>query len=254
MVIVPVLLAPFMMASATMVERRLGPSAAGWVAALPVGFAIAVVAVSLDAGGRAASTMALSAATHVPAQLCFAVVFAAVLARRGVLVGLAAGALAYLAASLLLAPLPTLLAVALAIPAFRLAPRMIAANRPRVGSPRRWAITAMTCAAASAVVGAAVLTSRVAGPATAGAVAAFPTVTTTLAIAVVARDGRRAGAHVCAGLTRSLPCYLTFCIVVVATEPRVGLLATVAALLGCVITGRLTWRSVPVAPHPATAS
>jgi hypothetical protein len=247
MVVVSVLLVPFVVASATIVERRLGPSAAGWMVALPVGFAVAVVAVSVDAGGRAASTMALSAAAHVPAQACFAVVFAAVLTRRGLLAGLGAGALAYLAASLLLAPLPTLLAVALAMPALRLAPRMIAANRPRVGSPRRWPTTALTCAAASVVVAMAVLTSQVAGPATAGAVAAFPTVTTTLAVAVVARDGRRAGAHVCAGLTRSLPCYLAFCLLVVATEPRLGPLATAVAVVGCAITCGLTWRSVPLA-------
>jgi hypothetical protein len=248
MVVLCALCAPLMLASATMVERRLGPSAGGFVAALPGGFAVAVVAVSLDAGGRAASTMALSAGTHVPAQLCFAVVFAGVSQVRGLPAGLPAGVLAYVVASLLLAPLPTLLALALAVPAFAVGPRMIAANRPRAGSPRRWSATAMTCAAASIVAATAVLTSRLAGPATAGAVAAFPTVTTTLAVSVMARDGRRAGAHVCGGLVRSLPCYLTFCILVVATEPRIGPLATAAALLGCGISGRLTWRSVRVGP------
>jgi hypothetical protein len=250
MLLAAILLAPLMMATATRVERRLGPSAAGWLVALPLGFAVAVVAVGIDAGGRAASTMALSAGAHVPGQLCFAVVFAGVLTRRGLLPGLAAGTLAYVAACLLLAPVPTVAAVALAIPAFRLAPRMIAANRPQPGSSRPWPTTAMTCAAASVVVAAAVLTSRVVGPAAAGALAAFPTVTTTLAVAVVARDGRWAGAHVCAGLTRSLPCYLTFCVLVVATEPPLGPLATVAGLMGCVGIGRCTWRSVPVTDPP----
>ena len=247
MVVVPMLVVPFVVAAASLVERRLGPSAAGWLVALPIGFAVAVVAVGIDAGGRAASTMALSAAAHVPAQACFAVVFAAALARRGLFRGLGAGAQAYLVAALLLAPLPMPLAVALSIPALGLARRMIAASRPQVGSPRRWPTTAMTCAAASVVVAVAVLTSQLAGPATAGAVAAFPTVTTTLAVAVVARDGRRAGVHVCVGLTRSLPCYLAFCLLVVAAEPRVGLLATAVAVLGCVVTGGLTWRSVPLA-------
>jgi hypothetical protein len=252
-VVVSLALAPLLMVCATSVERRLGPSAGGWVAALPIGFAIAVIAVTLDAGGRAASTMALSAATHVPAQVCFAVVFAAILARHGLLLGAASGAVAYLAASLLLATLATSLAVALAIPSLILAPRLITANRPKPASPRRWSATAMTCAAASVVVGLAVATSRLAGPETAGAVAAFPTVTTTLAVAVVARDGWRAGAHVCAGLARSLPCYLTFCLVIVAAEPRTGLLATGIALLACVIAGRVTWRFVPVASSTAPA-
>jgi hypothetical protein len=254
MVVISILLAPLIMALATMVERRLGPSAAGWVAALPVGFAVAVSAVTLDAGTRAASTMALSAATHVPGQLCFAVAFAAVLRRRGLAAGVTAGALAYVAVSLLLAPLPIALVLALALSALPLAPRLITAKRPQRGSPRPWSTTAMTCAAASVVVAVTVLTSRAAGPASAGALAAFPTVTTTLAVAVVARDGRRAGAHVCAGLTRGLPCYLTFCMVIVFAEPLIGLLAAIVAMLGCVVTGSATWRSVPLASPPATAA
>jgi hypothetical protein len=83
-------------------------------------------------------------------------------------------------------------------------------------------------------------------------VAAFPTVTTTLAVAVALHDGTRAGAHVCAGLARSLPCYLTFCLVVVAAEPRAGVLAVAIALAGCALAGGLTWRSVPLAPRPAS--
>ncbi len=50
--------------------------------------------------------MALSAATHVPAQVAFAVVFAGVLIRRGLVPGAAAGALAYVACSLALAECP----------------------------------------------------------------------------------------------------------------------------------------------------
>jgi hypothetical protein len=104
----------------------------------------------------------------------------------------------------------------------------------------------MTCLASGVVVGAAVVVSRIADPAMAGAVAAFPTVTATLAVAVAVVDGRRAGAHVCAGLTRSLPCYLTFCLVVAAAEPRLGLLAVVVGLASCGVAGIVTWRSVPV--------
>jgi hypothetical protein len=42
-----------------------------------------------------------------------------------------------------------------------------------------------------------------------GAVAALPTVSTTLAVAIVARDGAQAGGHALSGLVRSLPSYLT---------------------------------------------
>jgi hypothetical protein len=253
MVFISLLIAALVMATAALVERRLGPSAAGWVAALPVSFAVAVLAVTFDAGDQTARTMALSAATHVPAQVIFAVVFAAVLTRRGLLIGGAAGTLAYLACSIGLAGAPHLLAVAAAIPALALAPRLIEASRPRVGSPPGWPTTAMTCAAASIIVAAAVLTSRFAGPVTAGAAAAFPTLSTTLVVAVVTRDGSLAGAHALLGLIRSLPCYLTFCLVVVLAVPSVGVAAIALALLGCLAAGRVTWQRIPLAPRVATA-
>jgi hypothetical protein len=112
--------------------------------------------------------MALSAATHVPAQVVFGVVFADVLMRRGLVLGAAAGALAYVACSITLADTPAALAVLFAIPVLAFAPRLMADGRPRLGSPRRWTTTALTCAAASLIVGAAVITSRLAGPEAAG--------------------------------------------------------------------------------------
>jgi hypothetical protein len=245
--------APVVMGAATLIERRLGPSAAGWVAALPISFAVAVLAVTLDAGAHTASTMALSAATHAPAQAAFAVVFAAVLTRRGLLLGCAAGTLAYVACSVGLAHVPTVLILGLAVPVLALAPRLISHSGPRIGSPRRWSATVLTCAAAPLIVAAAVLTSRAAGPVAAGAVAAFPTMSTTLAIALVARDGALAGAHALSGLIRSLPCYLTFCLVVVLGAPAASPPALALAVMACLATGHLTWRRVPRATSIATA-
>ena len=245
-------IAPLMLAATVLIERRLGPSAAGWIAALPVCFAVAVLAVTLDAGERTASTMALSAAAHVPAQVVFAAVFAAVLTRRGLLLGGAAGTLAYAACSLGIASVPNAVIVASAVPALALAPRLISHSRPRVGSPRGWPTTVLTCAAGSMIVAVAVLTSRIAGPVAAGAVAAFPTMSTTLVAAVVTRDGPLAGAHALAGLIRGLPCYLTFSLVVVLGAPSMGSPALALALLACLTTGHLTWRTVPRAPRVAT--
>lgn len=245
--------APAVMAAAGLVGRRLGPSAAGWVAALPISFAVAVLAVTLDAGPRTASTLALSAATHVPAQVAFGVAFAGVLLRGGVLAGIGAGTVAYVAGSLFLADMPAALAVATAVPVLALAPLLMTGGRPRPGSPGPRSTTALTCAAASAVVGAAVLTSRLAGPEVAGAVAAFPTLSATLAVAVVSCDGRRAGAHALAGLVRSLPCYLTFCLVVALAAAPVGAAAVALGLLACLAAAAATWRAVPVAGRPALA-
>ena len=251
MLLVPMLLAPLVVACATAIERRLGPSAAGWVAALPISFCVAVLAVTLDAGAGDAGTMALSAASHVPAQVAFGVVFAALLVRRGLPAGLAAGALAYLAGSVALADVPAALAVATALPVLALAPRLMDHGRPRLGAPRPRAATAIACAAASAIVAAAVLTSRLAGPEAAGAVAAFPTVSATLAIAVVSGSGRAAGAHALSGLVRSLPCYLAFCLAIALAAPAAGAAAIPLGLLACLAAAGATWRGVPVAPRAA---
>jgi len=252
-VLVSLLLAPALMAVAAAIGQRLGPSAAGWVAALPVSFASAVVAVTLDAGARPASTMALSAGTHVPAQIVFAVAFAGVLSRRGLLAGAAAAVVTYVACSVALSYVPDVIVVVAAIPALALAPRLLPAGRPSPASQTRRRATALTCAVSSLIVCAAVLTSRAVGPQAAGAVVAFPTMSTTLAVVLVTRDGRPAGAHALAGLVRSLPCYLVFCLVTVVATPTLGLAALALALPACVAAGRATWRGVPVAHQPSPA-
>jgi hypothetical protein len=87
--------------------------------------------------------------------------------------------------------------------------------------------------AASLIVVAAILTSRIAGPVAAGTVAAFPTMTMALVVAVVVRGGSTAGAQLLVGLVRSLPCYLTFCLVIVLALPALGLPAVGVALIAC---------------------
>jgi hypothetical protein len=252
-ILISLLIAPVVMAAAVSIERRLGPSAAGWVAALPVSFAVAVMAVTLDAGTGTASTMALSAATHVPAQVVFGIVFAAVLIRRGLALGTVAGALAYVVSSIVVADMPAALVVVSAIPVLAFAPRLMTAGRPRLGSPRSASTTVLTCASASLIVGATVVTSRLAGPQAAGAVLAFPTMSAMLAVTVVTRDGPLAGAHALTGLVRSLPCYLAFGVVVILAAPSIGLAAIALGLLACAAAARATWRGVPVVAQPALA-
>jgi hypothetical protein len=239
------------MALATLVERRVGPVAAGWIAGLPPSLAVAVGAISLDAGPDTARAVALSAATHVPAQIAFAVVFAAALTRRGLPAGGVAGCLAYLAASVAVAGVSDALALAVAIPALALAPRLMSAGAPRAGSKRGRLLSAVPCAVPMLIVAATVLINDLAGPAVAGAVAAFPTLSATLAAGTAAKDGAAAGAHALSGLVRSLPCYLTVCLVVATTARSLPLPWSIAlALTASVITGHLTWKRIPVAATP----
>jgi len=243
-----ILLAPAVILVASGVERQLGAAAAGWIAALPVAFAVAVLAVRLDAGNRAAAAMALSAAGHVPAQITFAASFAAALRCRGLPASALAATAGYTAASLLLAMIPPHARLAAAIIALMIGPRLIArppaplTTTPR-GSNRD---TTVSCLAAGLIVTATMLTTRIAGPVAAGTIAAFPTMSATLAISIALRSGQPAAINALQGLARSLPCYLSFALVIAVTAPTLPLLASGAiGLVACTATGRLTWRTLP---------
>jgi hypothetical protein len=165
----------------------------------------------------------------------------------------AAGVLAYVVVALGVTFVPQPLAIAFAVPALVLAPRLIVAPPPRRAPARHWSATVTPCLASAVVVGGAVVTAQVAGPAVAGAIAAFPTTTMMmLAAALSVRAGSPVAIAVLVGLVRSLPCYLTFCLTVPLLMPAVGMFAVPLALLACLATGWVTWRNVPLAP-PAPA-
>jgi hypothetical protein len=104
-------------------------------------------------------------------------------------------------------------------------------------------------------VGGAMVTSRAADPGAAGAIATFPAVSATVAISLGRSGGRAAAAWALRGLVRSLPCYLTFCVVVATTAEALPLLGSIAlALTASLIIGRSTWKNVPVAAAATPAS
>ena len=181
----------------------------------------------------------------------FALTLAAVLLRRGLFLGATAGGTAYVACSILVANLPLLLSAGLAIAMLAVGPRLMPQRHLRPPSPRPAWSTALTCGAAFVIVGAALLTSRLAGPELAGAVAAFPTMCLTFTVVVVNRDGRHAGVHALSGLVRSLPCYLTFCVVAAVATPLAGSVAIPLGLLAGLTAAFVTWRGVPVVRRAA---
>jgi hypothetical protein len=223
------------------------------VLAAPLVIVLTVIAVAVDTTPRAAGWMAMSAATHVLAQVAFGVAFARVLRQRGPLFGISCGALVYLACSLLVQYLPDAFAVVVAVAALALGPQLMPAGQPQRPAPRHWSSTTLTCLSAAVVVAVALLSSRLAGPDVAGAIAAFPTMCTTLTVVAVARDGATAGVHALGGLIRSLPCYLAFCLVVAITTPMLGIAAVGLGLLACLGMATFTWRRVPKATTTGTS-
>ena len=251
--IVSLLLAPVVMFVAVCAEQRRGATTGGWVAALPVALPISAVTVALDSGSRVADRLVWSAAGHVAAQVLFAVAFAAVLRRRGCVRGFLAGTAVYGALSVILLALPASMAAAIAIPVLIVAPRMVPRHGARGGSSRSATATVLGCLGASVVVAAGVFGSRIAGPSVGGALVAFPTVSSLLALLIAGRAGNNAGADALAGLVRSLPCYLAFCLCAAITIPAAGTPAIPPALLAALAIGRLTWRSI-AGPLPAPST
>jgi hypothetical protein len=251
---VSLLIAPLVMFAAVCAEQRCGATTGGWVAALPVSLPIGVLTIAIDSGPHIADRLLWSVAAHVGAQVLFAAVFAAVLRCLGPLRGLLAGTAAYGGLSVILAGLPAPAAAAFAVPVLIVAPRLV----PTYGSPgtssKAPAVTALTCLGASLVVAATVFGSRAAGPAIGGALAAFPTVSSLLALIIATRASRSAGVDALAGLVRCLPCYLAFCLCASITMPAIGTPTVPLALIASLLIGRLTWRSITIAaPAPTTA-
>jgi hypothetical protein len=244
MLVVAILLAPLVMLGATLIERRLGPAAGGWATALPISIAIAIVALTLADGSHSAAMLAANAASHVPAQLLFALVFAVALRRWGLTAGVTTGAVAYVIGSLALADLSTVIGLILAAPALILTPRMLPTSTHIERRQRPWHATVLTCASGSLVVAAALITSRAAGPALGGVVAAFPTMSSALTAAVTLQDSRGAGSAVLRGLVRSLPCYFTFALTVSLSIPTLGLLSLLPATGAALAVARLNWRHI----------
>jgi hypothetical protein len=226
---------------AASVERRLGPAAGGWTTALPLGFAVTLVTIALTAGPATAGIVAASAVGHVPAQVVFGLLFGAALARRGLLAGAAAGTLGYLAAAVALARLPLDVAVFLALIALAGGTRLAASESSRGSRPRRPSATVVVCLSAAAVVLGSTLVSRAAGPVAGGAVAAFPTISGTLAVAVTAQGSRSEGAEVLTGLVRNLPCFFVFALSIAICARHLGLWSFVIAAITAIPVAALTW-------------
>lgn len=228
--VVPLLAAPTLMLAVTAVERRAGPAAAGVVAAAPL--SITVIVWALGAEGPA---VAAAAGAHVVAQVAFALAFAAVIVRRGALAGAVAAALAYVGVSLLVELVPLWLATLAAVPAL-LAMQPKGSDPLSSGKPVDARVGA---AVVFGIVGVSLLVADAFGPALAGVVAAFPTLSGTFALLLARARGVEAASCALRGLVVGLRGYLAFCVVVTATGwVAVGVLAAVA--MNCGLATRLS--------------
>ena len=234
-------LASVVMLLALRIEQRLGPVAGGWTAALPLGLAAALAAVTLDQGSANAGAVAYSAAGHAPAQVAFGIAAGAVMVRAGVVAGALAGIAAFAAASGGLTFLPADAAIVTGAVLLTVLAVFPARRTPSPPGKRSPMATAVVCGCAAAIVVATTLTAGTLGSGLGGTVGAFPTMCLGLTL-VVATLGRPVdGANVAYGLLRSLPCYLTFAVVFGLTATRWGSLAFAAATACAVVAAAASW-------------
>jgi hypothetical protein len=257
--LVPILAAPTLVVAATGAERRFGAVVAGCIGAAPVSIAISLLAVGADLGRHAGAALAFGAATHVAALVAFAVVFAEVMRRRGAWRGLLAGTAAFAGASSVVAVIPAPVAIAAGVAALVAGPRVLGrAPAAGGGGPIRHGRvrTALGAAVACLAVGSVVTTARLAGPAAAATLGAYPAMSATFALMVAHDRGRGAAAQALQGLVSGLPGYLAFCLAVAAAAPLVGVALGVPLGLGaCLLTYRLIWRTLhnPITIRPPVA-
>jgi hypothetical protein len=254
--LLPVVLAPLVIVVISLAERRFGPAVAGRLNAIPLSIALAVLGVAADRGARAGADVAEAAAAHVPAQVAFAIAFAAVIARAGsvaaggdavaaggdasrrrlarVVAGLAAATAAFAALSLVIATLPPGVAIAAALPALALG-RYLLDGGNRVAEDREGGAAELLARAVVALIFIlAVLTAvRTSGPSLGGAIAAFPALTATLAVMIGRTRGPVAVGHLLAGVVQGLTGYLAFCVALAFAAPGLGLAAAPLAAAAC---------------------
>lgn len=229
------------------VERRLGAAAAGWIAALPISMTVAGATVAVTQSPADASGIALSAAGHVGPMMAYAVVFVLAAVRIGAIWGVVAAAVVYAVASLAVMSIASPIRIGLGFVAIALA-TVFMSRQPRASATGQVASTVqqiMALASAATIVGLITFTNQLAGPDLAGAIGAFPTMSTTIALFVAHRSGPRRACSVMSGLVRSIPVYVTYCLAFAFLVTRTSTLwALAAATCLALVVAMLTWRTV----------
>ncbi len=144
----------------------------------------------------------------------------------------------------MIALVPVSLAIAAAVAALVIGPRLLASPiEPSVAEVVRNRPNALlACAAASVVVTVVIGIVRLAGPLIGGVVAAFPTLSSTITVALARSNGKMAGVGTLAGLVRGLPFYFAYLITVsVLAVPAGIVVASVCGLAISAATGWMLW-------------
>jgi hypothetical protein len=224
-------LGPVVIASATLIARRFGPRAGGWLVGLPLTSGPVAVVLALQDGAAFVPGLAAGFLVGLVGQAAFALAYTRASVRgRGWPAALAGASVVYgctAAALLALAPGHAVLAgsavVALGI-ALRLAPAsgtVATARRARGDLPLRMGVC-------SGLVLAIATLAPLAGPSASGAVSSFPVLASLLTVFAHRHDGPAAAIAVCRGLLAGAFSVVGFAVALLALADRAALAPTFA--------------------------
>jgi hypothetical protein len=243
-------LTPALIAVATLVGRRFGPSISGWLVGLPFTSGPVSFFLALEQGTSFAAAAAAGSIAGVAASAVFAVAYAAMARRFAWPASLAVASVAFAAAAAALRtlplgsdlPFPLLALYAGGVAAAIIAIRLIPAPGPLTEAPvpPRWDLPVRMVVATALVIG---ITSAapILGAQLSGLVTTYPVYAGVLAVFAHGQRGGAAAAQVVRGLCYGIIAFATFFLAVGALVERAGILpAFAAAAAGALLVQALT--------------
>ncbi|MDQ2913229.1 MAG: hypothetical protein M3T56_08230 [Chloroflexota bacterium] len=243
-------LTPALIAVATLVGRRFGPSISGWLVGLPFTSGPVSLFLALEQGTSFAAAAAAGSIGGVAASALFAVAYAAVARRHAWPASLAVASLAFAGAVVMLRatpldsglPLPLLALYAGSVAAAIIGIRLIPAPRTLEDAPEppRWDLPVRMVVATALVI---VITSAapLIGPQLSGLLTTYPVYAGVLAVFAHAQRGGAAAAQVVRGLCYGILAFATFFLAIGALVDRAGIVpAFAAAAFGAILVQAIT--------------
>lgn len=250
-------LGPTLIATASLVARRWGPSVGGWLVALPLTSGPVLFFLALDHGLDFAAVAAVGALAGLAAIAAFALAYA-LGGRPGPVVGFGLGVAAFVAVGLVLQPVlddPTWVVLAVVLAAISVALRglpegrgvPVTAEHPRWDIPARMAVAVVLVFALTSV-------APSLGARLSGLVATFPVYVSVMATFTQRHAGLAAATDLLRGLLVGLYGTAAFFLVVVVTVVPAGAVPAFAgAVVAALAIQAVALRTVrtTVVPEPA---
>jgi len=249
-------IAPAFVACVTLVARRLGPSSAGFLAALPVVAGPIIGLLVAAHGNEFGATAALGTAIGTGATMIFAIVYAVLAQRLRPVACLLASYAAYFTAAGASIAIPVTWPFAIAVPVITYV--LVMRAFPRTSAPLKplpapaWDIP-VRITATFVLVATVTTLARFIGPKVAGLVTPMPIITAVLAVFSHSQGGAEFASVLLRALVRGLVSYVSFFWFLAALLPHAHAVYVFATgVLGCLLMHAILARlTAPARPAQA---